>query len=61
MPLFEYHCRDCNETFEKLQRQPEPAVICPNCGKLARRAVSVFSGATDSSSGCASSAGSGFG
>lgn len=61
MPLFEYHCRDCQETFEKLQRQPEREITCPSCGKPARRTVSVFSGSTESGSGCASPAGSGFG
>lgn len=62
MPLYEYHCRTCEETFEKLQRQPEQEVPCPHCGKPAKRTVSLFSGATESGGGgCASPAGSGFG
>jgi putative FmdB family regulatory protein len=33
MPIYEYHCRDCDVTFEKLVRAGT-AVICPHCGSL---------------------------
>ncbi len=61
MPLFEYYCRDCETTFEKLQRQPAAENACPHCGKPAKRAVSLFSGTLDSQGGCSRPAGSGFG
>ncbi|MBW3540032.1 MAG: zinc ribbon domain-containing protein [Planctomycetes bacterium] len=31
MPLFEYHCRDCDREYELLVRNGEP-VVCPECG-----------------------------
>ncbi|MDY6877263.1 MAG: zinc ribbon domain-containing protein [Chloroflexota bacterium] len=31
MPIYEYHCRDCNVTFEVLVRS-STTVICPHCG-----------------------------
>ena len=61
MPLFEYHCRNCQETFEKLQRQPERESACPHCGKTAKRVISLFNGSAGSDVGCAGSTGSGFG
>jgi len=62
MPLYEYRCQTCEETFEKLQRQPEQEAPCPHCGEPAKRIVSLFSGSTESGGdGCASPAGSGFG
>ncbi len=61
MPLFEYQCRDCNETFELLQGQAEQEVACPRCGSAAKRVVSLFAGSVESGSGCAAPGGSGFG
>ena len=62
MPLYEYHCRSCQNTFEKLQKQPSENLACPNCGHTAKRSVSVFAGASQhSESGCARPGGSGFG
>ena len=31
MPIYEYRCRDCNETFEMLVRVGT-VVVCPHCG-----------------------------
>lgn len=58
MPLFEFHCRECEETFERLLRQPQDEAPCPLCGKPAKRKVSPFS--ATGSSGCSSPPGSGF-
>lgn len=57
MPLFEYICPNCNTIFEKLQNQPQE-VPCPECGRPAKKKVSLFSA---SSSACTPPAGSGFG
>ncbi len=57
MPLFEYICPNCNTIFEKLQNQQQE-VPCPECGRPAKKKVSLFSA---SSSGCTPPAGSGFG
>ena len=34
MPLYEYHCNDCGEAFEKVVRfsEAETMTACPNCG-----------------------------
>lgn len=56
MPLFEYHCNQCNKTFEKLRKQQVTEIKCPACGGQARKTVSVFA-----PSGCVAPAGSGFG
>ncbi|MCX7120638.1 MAG: zinc ribbon domain-containing protein [Gammaproteobacteria bacterium] len=34
MPLYEYHCTNCNESTELLQKMSdEPAKTCPHCHK----------------------------
>ncbi len=61
MPIFEYQCRDCGETIEKIQSKPQDDVPCPACGKKAKRSVSLFSGSVASSGGgCGAPGGSGF-
>lgn len=61
MPIFEYRCRSCGETIEKIQRQPQEEITCSNCGKKAKRVVSLFSaGAGALSGGCSAPGGSGF-
>ncbi len=46
MPIFEYQCRDCNFKFEKLVKDPEVKVVCPNCQKTNnKKLVSNFSSA----------------
>ena len=41
MPLYEYHCPGCEESFEKLVRggrkAREAAVSCPTCGQDSHR------------------------
>lgn len=43
MPLYGYHCKECNEGFERLDsidKSSEPA-DCPKCGKPATRVPSM--------------------
>jgi putative FmdB family regulatory protein len=45
MPLYEYHCDDCQSTFEVLRSfsQADEPVLCTQCsGSNTRRAVSLF-------------------
>ncbi len=44
MPLYEYECPDCRSKFEKLVRSMTAAndVVCPTCGRPAKRLISVF-------------------
>ena len=43
MPIYEYVCGACNHRFEKLQSMSfEGEVMCPECGKSAKKAISVF-------------------
>ena len=54
MPLYEYHCDDCNESFEL--RRPmsasDEATECPNCdGQNVKRQISVFMAFTKGASG----------
>jgi putative FmdB family regulatory protein len=34
MPIYEYHCTDCGEDFERLVRSmfSKDAITCPTCG-----------------------------
>ena len=43
MPLYEYHCDECDNEFESLQsiRERDDAE-CPECGTRARRLLSGF-------------------
>lgn len=35
MPIYEYHCTNCNHQFEEIQGfNDEPLTKCPECGKL---------------------------
>lgn len=53
MPIYEYECPDCRERFEKLVRSSASAdgVVCPTCGRTARRLVSAFASIGISSAG----------
>jgi len=45
MPIYEYQCRGCGQTFEKLQKMDEgqSSIKCPHCGeKKAERVFSSF-------------------
>lgn len=52
MPIYEYHCPECGNTFEHLARRlAEPAPVCPNCGaKKVEKLLSAFSPAVGSGS-----------
>jgi putative FmdB family regulatory protein len=40
MPIYEYECRDCNRTFERLQHfTDEPVKVCPECGGPVQRII----------------------
>lgn len=45
MPIYEYHCRGCDNEFERLirSRREESNVTCPSCdSKDVEKRVSVF-------------------
>jgi putative FmdB family regulatory protein len=39
MPLYEYHCPNCEGTFDKLVRfsEADKMPVCPNCGETETR------------------------
>lgn len=42
MPLYEYRCRECDHTYEKLERMSAPSTgTCPECGGEATRLIGV--------------------
>jgi len=43
MPIYEYHCSDCDLSFESLVRAGDEAATCSSCGgtRIARE-LSVF-------------------
>ncbi len=63
MPIYEYHCQDCQEPFELFVRSVSqaPSAVCPNCGsehvEKDMSAVSTLGGANSgfstSSAACA--------
>lgn len=41
MPLYEYHCKSCNDTFELRQKFSDPpASTCPACGGEVEKLIS---------------------
>ena len=67
MPIFEFHCRSCNQDFEKLVFSCDPEVECPHCGqakveklmsacaaKVGYKFTSTSSGGKSSCAGCSS-------
>lgn len=41
MPIYEYHCKTCDETFEIFQKISDaPLGKCPKCGKSIKRLIS---------------------
>jgi putative FmdB family regulatory protein len=45
MPIYEYHCSDCGEEFEKLVRSVSAVqeICCPRCGsRRVDKAISLF-------------------
>lgn len=66
MPIFEYHCKECECEFEKLVfRSDDSDVACPSCqsGRVEKKmsAASVMSGSLTEGGGCAPSPAKGFG
>jgi len=62
MPLYEYHCENCETEFEELVSlgTPEEDIACPACGQhRARRLLSVFCGQTRGGDSAAASCGPG--
>ena len=54
MPIYEYHCADCDSDFEKLRPMSKAAVPapCAYCGgQHTMRAISLFSAISKSSNG----------
>lgn len=65
MPMYEFHCRDCDERFEELRsvHDPDEGVECPQCGgSRVERLLSAFatSGPFGSSAGGSSCGPRGF-
>ncbi|MFH1862446.1 MAG: zinc ribbon domain-containing protein [bacterium] len=53
MPIFEYHCPDCQEDFEELRTlsDRDRELPCPRCGSLRpQRRVSLFASASSAAS-----------
>ncbi|RLB08370.1 MAG: zinc ribbon domain-containing protein [Deltaproteobacteria bacterium] len=43
MPIYEYKCLDCNESFEKLVLKKDELIQCPKCkGNNVERIMSAF-------------------
>lgn len=40
MPLFEFFCGECGETFEDLQKRDDPPPDCPKCKEQMQKMVS---------------------
>lgn len=65
MPIYEYHCSDCGDDFEKLVRFSDPTTnspVCPSCQSENTRkrlsTIAAFSGSQTqgaASTGCVSS------
>jgi len=59
MPIYEYHCNDCNTDFEKLVFGSNPEVRCEKCGsKKTEKRLSRFGMGRSSSSASTGSSGS---
>jgi len=50
MPIFEYECLECEQSFEHLERASSPEVACPSCGaQQVKRLVSICAVSSESS------------
>ncbi|MEK6602035.1 MAG: zinc ribbon domain-containing protein [Candidatus Binatota bacterium] len=48
MPIYEYRCRHCENSFEELVLSSPEAIACPSCaGREVERQLSVFSSPED--------------
>jgi putative FmdB family regulatory protein len=43
MPLYEYKCKQCGHTFERLVFHDQAGVRCPECGGRVAKLMSPFS------------------
>ncbi|MBM4304240.1 MAG: zinc ribbon domain-containing protein [Deltaproteobacteria bacterium] len=44
MPLYEYHCSNCQKTLEVIQKfSDSPLTDCPTCGKSVKKLMSLGS------------------
>ncbi len=34
MPIYDYHCQNCNKTFEMLVSNKDSEVTCPDCQSI---------------------------
>ncbi len=42
MPIYEYACRKCGHTFEKIQKFSDPLeTVCPRCGGTLEQVISA--------------------
>ena len=58
MPIYEYHCNDCGDDFERFLRSmfSKETILCPECGSdHVSKAISVFGTSSGSSGGAAAS------
>jgi putative FmdB family regulatory protein len=57
MPIYDYRCTSCDETFDHLVRRQDEVVSCPTCGAAEpERLLSVFAGMGASNTSSASAA-----
>lgn len=40
MPIYEYKCEKCYESFEKLVKNSKEKVVCPQCGSRPKKLMS---------------------
>jgi putative FmdB family regulatory protein len=60
MPLFEYKCHDCDQTFEELVSSSDAKPSCPSCGSdHTGKLLSVFAAGGGSSKSAGPSCGGG--
>jgi len=43
MPIFEYKCKECGYTEDKLEQKPQKQLKCKRCGEPMKLRYSVFS------------------
>ncbi len=48
MPMYEYRCRDCGQSFEEIRgvNELDEGALCPTCGGGAEKLFSSFATAT---------------
>jgi len=42
VPIYDFACTSCDETFEELLRSDAPPPACPSCGTETKRLLSTF-------------------